>query len=295
MAGGQNKRFKQFTRGLYAAALYVPEGGYQWRDDLVPAPEEQSRADRGPWLVERTPASEPRPAMMSAPLKDESNRGDPGLHRTFARLDSSPDSIRSFAEKHGRVATAHLLQDADGTVYWGSSLREWLRERDTLEALVRIWDHVRNRDTPALEPFITWETKPNRVLLGCAPGLLPGGLVGDIFQTSEIVDQWVVGDVIRPFRFFISQAINERMKGSVSPALLPFTGNDIYMDIYMVPDSLLASLYVLFALEVGGHQRAPINCKYCKREFIPLTKRKEFCSDSCRVRYNEKGGPKNGR
>lgn len=33
-------------------------------------------------------------------------------------------------------------------------------------------------------------------------------------------------------------------------------------------------------------------CLYCKKEFEPITERRKFCKDSCRVMYNRKYGKK---
>ena len=72
-----------------------------------------------------------------------------------------------------------------------------------------------------------------------------------------------------------------RLAGQVNPRVR-LDGQGIYVH----PDSLLASLYTLFALElVGkGQQRAVCARQACGRYFLVQHKRQRYCDDNCRKR-----------
>jgi hypothetical protein len=86
------------------------------------------------------------------------------------------------------------------------------------------------------------------------------------------------GDVVEPARYFISREINERLRGHVDFTLWPFAGGPIRY----VPDSLLAAIYVQFALEVSGRLGTQRECQHCHNPFFPNRRDQRFCSKQCR-------------
>ena len=90
-------------------------------------------------------------------------------------------------------------------------------------------------------------------------------------------------------RFHVHVEVNKRLKG-VSPHVLPYA--PVSHRIALIPNSLRAAAYVIFALELAGETQTAIcrnpKCPKPGRRFTQQTRRQEFCSDYCRKAENER-------
>lgn len=318
--------FGTMTRGQFAGLLRVPEDGYRWDDSLVPSkfgagaerdPEDGQlkvkplpydvATDKGPWLVEAVPMGVTRNVCQYAPL------GVANLHRRFARLSVTQNAILSFANRYGHLGHAVMLDSAT-CVFAGESLEVWRREIVQMGLLLALWDLVKAENRQELSTFVRWQREPRMVSLQLVfgEGRLQREMTRQIWRnfrslrgvpfdwaegsviaaenlgpdSQALLAKWAYGDEIEPVRYYVHRKINERMRGHVSPAVLPFRGGDIFF----FPDCLTSALYVHFALEGSGRPRPQIACKGCGDYFRPLDGHQLYCFPRCRklTHYHKK-------
>jgi hypothetical protein len=117
-------------------------------------------------------------------------------------------------------------------------------------------------------------------------------LLGDSERpmTDPIPENWRVGDVVEPARYYLSRRISERLHGHVNPQIHPFLKGDIML----IPDCLQSAMYVQFAIEISGKDRPPIICKGCGRYFNAVHGTQRYCEKQCRQRkwWTENKSPK---
>lgn len=101
----------------------------------------------------------------------------------------------------------------------------------------------------------------------------------DEWGENALLNSWPEGDVLGPAYGHIAQIVNKRLQGQINPTVLADRRG-----LYFQPDSLLATLYALFALELTGRDRARVLCARpgCGNHFIPERQTRQFCSAACR-------------
>ena len=215
----------------------------------------------------------------------------PGLHRRFASMDTRQPDILRFANRFGRLGHSLVLKSiSDGRFhYWYEELPVWLREIQDLSRLEHIWDLVRRKDAGKLGKLVKWHVKTSsdkrargtRVLWGDSVGGGHWQLIGEEGSLSRpMPEHWRVGDLVDPAYLYLTSQINEKWEGHVTASLLPYRAGDIGL----VPDCLLAAMYVQLAMEVSGKERPAILCAGCGKFFTPLHGRQRYCEQRCRKR-----------
>ena len=106
-----------------------------------------------------------------------------------------------------------------------------------------------------------------------------GARSDEISSGAELLERWEYGDPVEPARYYVHREVNARLRGHVSPAVLPYRKGDIYF----FPDCLRSALYTLFMLELSGRQRPAILCARlgCGRCFEPAHSRQQYCETRC--------------
>ena len=297
MAENNILSFNAIKQGAFAFVYQFPTKGeeYRWDTELCSASSSVGPGEREnlgpPWLISK-PVGIEESVQRYAPFKKRD------LLRRFARLSlaPTPERIKQFANAYGYLGHPVGLYYPDrvgGLLWYGESLRFWQREIEEMSVLVKLWDLVRNEQAGALTRYIHWRTGPRRVWLEWPSGrkdliaseLLPVG--------RELLRHWKDGDLFKPTHYFLCNQINERLRGHVSPSILPFHNGEIYM----FPDCLLSALYVLFAVEVSGQTYAATICEGCGQYFVPEQRSdQKHCSHTCRNRkyYRKKIKSKSG-
>ncbi len=235
----------------------------------------------------------------------EPPRNEPEIHRRFARL-STPRLILRFANRYGLLGSGYtckarltdeplplLLSDAKGWLQ-AEHLAHWEAEIWELAMLVQLWDWVTQQREDRLRIFVRWSESPPRGVLLHWPYIrrppwnrfLPyKGEQDERGASFETVPRsWIHGDVLMPARSIVAYTLNRRLEGHVHPVVYPGRS-----ELYFEPDSLLAALYVSFALEVTGKQRARQMCarEGCGEYFLVKHKRQKYCDENCRKRDHE--------
>jgi hypothetical protein len=317
--------FKGFTHGIFAQAQLVAKDGYYWVPELpkdwVHPKEDPGAPQEGPWLRERAPAFMPREVRAKAPLKRD--KVNAGLHRLFASLEPSEKDVLRFAKKWGQLGRKQGL--VLGSAGYAESLPYWQDEITGMQRLISLWELVRAEDVQALASYVRWQHRPRQVRIDLAlregklhaegarrrservkltcptdgtdlPQLVPPDLPEGISELlacdhkeheygTEFLADWTDGDVIAPARYYLHLEVNRHLEGHVSPVIsTPDAGGKV--EFWFVPDSLLASLYILFALELSDQLLPSRICRAtdCRKVFVPATAKQKYCSGTCRIR-----------
>lgn len=279
------------TTGPFAFLWQVPTSGFHWDSDMEPIgtsnPESRSPAhkhDRAPWLTTSTPMGVGFDARQYSPLTK------PQLFREFARLAPSHnlEQYAAFASKWGHLGydtVLHYPNLSKQPLNVGESRDIWDRETAAASLLLHVHDAVSRRDTTLLSEMIVWNDQavafqvPNtwNDPLGQQPGSWSVIAHRSVQSQRELLGRWKVGDLIEPARYYVHKEVNDKLKGRVSPAVLPFRRGEIAF----FPESLLASLYLLFALELSG-RRQQVECQGCGEYFTPGRANQRYHNDRCR-------------
>lgn len=318
MAKKEKTAFKGIAQAAFARGQYVAKDGYVWVPEL---PEDWMTPDtdpgQGPWLRERLPT------FMPAEFRDPRSRDrqNPGLHRLFASVADNETAIRAFAKKWGQLGRKSGLVLGSGG--YAESLSYWRRELDHMKRLIGLWELVRKKDAEALSPYVRWTDQPRQVSIYLA--LREGQLDPDgaqalanslelvcptdrpqpsplltrwrgvaaivacedeehLYRTDWFAD-WEEGDRLGPARYFLHAEVSKQLAGHVNPVITPPDSKGTAC-LWFVPDTLLASLYVLLALELGGQLLEPQECAAadCRKVFVPASSKQKYCTSMCRVR-----------
>lgn len=299
----------------------VPAGGFQWiqsrifvNDGGTPASSvrhDSRLVDTPQWVLTDGVSIGKRFQMrVYDPLHRHS-----GLFRTFAGLPyDDKEALLTFANEYGRLGIGNWLappenETAAFAVTTGETWNNWIREIDALRRAIEIWDLVCARDKVGLSRFIFWQDEvPGKDGAG---GVAAGwgydshlGLPKDVFAAerrkvafpgwhaqviSPVGDLFSPLDVLVPASFLVQEWVNKHLEGHVSPRLVyNLDRGDRVMQI--VPDSLLAAMWLQFAHSIEGHKSFR-SCKQCGKWFElshkqsdRRTVRREFCTDQCKSR-----------
>ncbi len=283
---------EKLARGAYAFAQLAPVDGYDWVSH-----------DGERWLVDKEPPWLPGQALeFVQPVLGSRHKGDPGLHRDFARLPETEEDIKRFANEHGRLwgTVGHL--DVSGEIRPEAakpreSFSEWRIEIRAMAQLINLWDLAHKGDDEGLREFVEWRRDPTRVHVDGEPfaseGLpmkctppkprrnLAAAKEGEFPIRPKLIKTWEYGDRLNPIRYFVTSKVNQRLEGHLNAAVMPFSGSVDGGEILFFPDTLLGALYLLFALEITNHGFTKI-CPQCDGIFRTTNRRRDYCSDACK-------------
>ena len=292
--------FAEITYGSYAFRWSVAKEGYSLLDESTHKyiGDKIEVVDDGPqWLVRQGDMVRQYPPLSK-----------PTLHREFARLNSEESTIR-FANKYGLLGNCGVILGprGRGAVVLGESVARWRQESQNIGMLLAIWDLVAKKYAGKLGQLIKWPLD-NMVVLEMQVEYdetlrewrvqpwspikdepsKPGGaaysetIASDHIHT-EVLSRWRRGHVIEPAKYHVLREVNKRLKGHVSPqVLLPKSKEDSPSKVYLFPDSLLTSLWLMFLMEIIGRIRVR-QCDFCGNwKEVIRTRNSFYCGNACR-------------
>ena len=321
---GDRQPFQAMTRGPFAALLRVPEDGFGLRDGLVVF---DSKGDggniAGPWLIR----SDSLYVRQYSPLAVSNlHRRFAGTEATAESILAFSNEYGLLG--HGLWLSDSGSNDGEMMV--GESLAFWQKEIEHMARLMALWELVKSGSRRELSHLVEWtppgKSQQVRLYLVDVDGKLRPDLAQfmrqrpdefhDYFRRDEdlagrmrhrgvtvlaheengsdmdLLERWKHGDPIEPARYFVHREVNNRLRGHVSPAVLPFRNGEIFF----FPDCLLSSLYTQFMLELSGRNRPAMLCARpgCGRYFDPAHGRQRYCDKPCQqlayyYRKKEKG------
>jgi len=124
----------------------------------------------------------------------------------------------------------------------------------------------------------------------------------DVLYDAAGRARWEVGDVIGPARFFLMDELNRAVKGHVTTKLMPFALGDLFR-VYVVPDCLLATIYLQLQIVVG-RGIVKFDWKPCEAEgclnYFRRRGNQRYCSSTCQrwgrsrrnIRYRQDHAPR---
>lgn len=265
--------------GIYT----VPIAGFRWHEKAVV----EGQAVVGPWLIADDSKGGKRYGTLGRSPKAAT------LVSQFELLgqDPSQEKIQRFANAYGSILHQPLylglsvgLKLAD----WQSEARAFLRLRQLWTLVVRLDDvglikAERDDAIAALSKVIRWKSAQEVVYDD-------GETEDPIANHSdrELLRQLSKGDVREPARFYVIRAVNRRLSGHVSPVIGYFTrasGRSADL-LHLLPDSLLATIYLRFAAEIAGASSAISQCRHCRKPFFQGRRDQIYCGSQCRALYH---------
>jgi hypothetical protein len=205
------------------------------------------------------------------------------LHRQFAGLIKKDEKeILKFANKYGLLKrySAHDLvfrnQDTGQQFQLGESLLWWKEEIEDLAACLDLWNMVLRSDEK-LKNTVLWHRDGITIRLGNTDVPLVSR------ANITLLDRWSRGDVRGPALYYLSLETDKRLFNTLTMKLLPSQNPEICL----VPDSLLAAIWLVFLWEISGRTRL-VQCASCGDYFDSQDPRARFCSTRCRMRSYRK-------
>ena len=308
---GERQPFRAMTQGPFAALLRVPADGFRWHDGLVVFDSERVEKNiAGPWLIRSD----------SLYIRQYSPLAIPNLHRRFAWIEPTVESILAFANEYGLLGHALWLGDPDSNdqaMLVGESLGFWQKEIERMARLMALWNLVKGGRQRELSHLVQWTPpgKPQQVRLYLVvvgrelrPDLsqwmrqCPGEFRDDVRQNGDRAGRVTYCEVtvLAHEENGSDVELLERWKHGdpVEPARY-FVHREVNNllrghvspavlpfrkgEIFFFPDCLLSSLYTQFMLELSGRNRPAMLCERpgCGRYFEPMHGRQKYCNKPC--------------
>ncbi|WP_374712146.1 hypothetical protein [Symbiobacterium terraclitae] len=255
--------------------FHYAQGRFQWEltvtDEYLVIMPTQRRWN----LIEKLAPYYPE-VFFSKPLEHT------GLFRHFAELSGDPQSILSFAEKHGVLLPSREVTAARGpkteentSGSWPAEpLERWRTEISKMRRAVEVWDLLRSDDIDNLAERFTIQEK--------------GGVltVAHVENPEEVVyftrGEWV-GIEGAAWRY-LEHVINKRLE-AYTHAVLEFDAGKGRMALRVTAKCLLGALWLQFAQGVEGFKEYR-QCGECGTwyELTPDKNRtnKLYCSNACK-------------
>jgi hypothetical protein len=186
----------------------------------------------------------------------------------------------------------------------GETWRDWAAAIVEMRRAVEVWDMTEARDAAGLSRLLRWREGSRRKehvgtwmqlegwVYDSHPDLPEGEPAPHLGRVAQFVppvlDLFRPGDVLTPAAFLVQRWINHHLRGKATPRLVydPKLGRRV---IQIVPDNLLAAMWLQFAQAIAGNKEHRA-CKECGRWFEisseedGRTARRAFCSDPCKSR-----------
>lgn len=253
----------------------VNEAGYQWVNGIM---------DGKPHLVRRLDPG--KGAMEIEPAKE--------AFAEFAKLDSTQDEIKEFADKHGDLFDSYSEPDHvahDGTVSGGASLKRWQSEIGDMRVLFELWENIGNRRFAELRKIIRWlKTKDDHRSVNYlieTPRRRRDQMLAHTRISKGLLSRFA-GDngLLFAARCALMQEINLRLIEHSTVPALSWTP-DYHERLVFKPPHFLAAMWLQFAQALTGEFGIK-RCLACGRfvQIGPGGRRADFktCGAACRKR-----------
>ena len=203
----------------------------------------------------------------------------PHLHRVFSNL-SGENSILNFASTYGFLDYARCVFTRPSSGIEGALIREPLEKLRTeiasMKSMLLRWDFIKSGSDIALNRVVEWRDDGVYFTIGRRSELIAA-------SDTEPYGRWLrQGKPLNePAYHHIYNYVNSRLRGGVSPEVLP----SYRRSLYLMPDSLLTAMWIMFMWELVGETK-PRACAICGNWFNPQRSTRKTCGDRCRKRLS---------
>jgi hypothetical protein len=273
--------------------LTRPGGALAWRHTLRAIRGDgralSARETSPPWLVSGGAESGIRYAIMK----------EPRLLADFDRVAQLPsqDAVLRFANCYGwlerprRLRRTEEAHDDGPEIDLGESYRIWRDELAVWRRTRELWRAALDRNREVLGRQIRWE---NDALYWTPEGddgprwPIADDRIRTAAERRMLFREFGRGDLIGPARWIVLRTVNGKLRDRVGMLVVPFR-----FTLRSFPRTLLGAIYLRFAIELAsGKRERP--CDECRLPFAQGNRRKRFCSDDCRYRFNYRTRPDRG-
>jgi hypothetical protein len=295
--------FEAFELGAFAHVAVVPVGGFTWRDDVRPPDAEGARIawdetpeTKGPWLVRAEGMGRRVPTLQTWRLLVDFDR--------LAR-NPTPERFAGFAGRFGFLETPTMLAPlslrgsgpiSSDTLLEGERLGDLYRAARLWRDLRECWEDMRVLEEADSNPDRTVAAARRR--LSSRIVVTHGGIVRYHHAlktpTEEFVASWtlvapgiVQEDEIRAYlepdlvaragRLYVSYYLNDALRGSVNPIVMPLRGSVVRF----FPETLLGAIHIAAMRELSG-TLTERPCQECGLLFLVGRRHARYCSRPCK-------------
>jgi hypothetical protein len=201
------------------------------------------------------------------------------LFRTFARTDSSPDGVLSFARRYGLLGGAVSMYQNQGLPYVasgrerlaGDAPETWQGQISRMRMAVELFDALAAHNGPALDHY--------HRLIAKVP--LPLIVTPQEKETWSVTPPGSRSAVTQFLRWMVETSLKD-----VSPKLAR-SNQESGLRLIFAPRSLIDAMWLQLAMAITEQKRYP-PCRHCGNPFeiargeTGFRKNREFCSDRCK-------------
>jgi hypothetical protein len=265
----------------------IEEGGYEWK---------RQRKNTDARLVGRG-------GLESRIMLYEPMEAFPGLFLEFAKLKPTRDSIRQFADRYGNLFDTYDIADTvvqNERMVGGSTFQEWKREIEYMDAIVNLWEAVKDHNMTELRKIIKWTDNGVLYSVKTRGGALSSSVLTHKLNSTfkEMLARFgKPGSVLQPARYALRREINKRVAFATTvPRLMWASGArldgqppkpDAHLRIAFVPSNLIAAMWLQFAQAVTGECQLR-RCDECEKHFPVGPGGKRLDADTCSVRCRQR-------
>lgn len=261
----------RFNKGLpIRLENMVAENGYKIIEAREVAQGGDAKYGDGTHQMVTDGLSETVSRVLSVPV--EPLEIDPAIHRNFAWLDLSEESLLGFASQFGLLGGGICVpielpgkKASEQIISAGEPVEVWYNEVKALRKAIDLWDALRSDDVEAQQLFFELEK----------PELPP--------KLSALVS---VGRTSKPTLHVLKYCIHLHIESRVPMDVTVDDDDDSHI-VEHRPLSLWAGLWGMLAMEMSD-QRQYRSCAQCGSWFEVLTDAKRttrlYCSDACRMK-----------
>lgn len=270
-----------------------PEGGFEWQDGALLAPDNQS----GLSDIDRSETRFLVAKPMQTPIHWRYNPllKYPTLYREFADLEPTEEAYVKFANDYGALGVGVLLATT-GLLEAHDPFCRWRSAHAHIRAVADVLTSVQAEDIASLKQWFT-VTKNGARYTRKDPIWESHGWVTIAGELREYLWTWATKAdsdaeiLLRIARGWAQQEINEAIGGDKQPgtnssARVVFDQDRGRMTLRIVPETLIGAMWFQCArvLTLNPTFRA---CNHCGKwfELSPDTRRRQaiYCSDRCKV------------
>jgi hypothetical protein len=269
-----------------------PEGGFEWVNDVVMAPDNQPGIDQ----IDRTETRFLAPKAMPKPKHWQYNplAEYPTLYRDFASLDPSEEAYAAFATAYGALGVGFFTEGARILTEGREPFCRWRAAHASMRRVADVLTAIQSSDAKVLSEWFTLHEGSASFRREDDLTWLQTGVVAMAGQLRDYLWIWAneaesdAEALIRIAKGWAQQQINEAVErdGHQSTARVLFDVDRKEMSLHLVPRTLLGAMWLQCARALTLN---PIfrSCQHCGRwfELSPEKRRKQslYCSSRCKV------------
>jgi hypothetical protein len=247
------------------------------------------------------PASELKGGIMSGTVKQHGVLAQCAQCRDFARVETL-DQLLHFLARFGQRGAASkegvvfsLNKKFAHTLYFDPvdvtkpDVEKWLQEAQLMRACIELYERTTKYRLRELSAFIRWEVGADRDIAVRYESPRLVRVIASSEREPKFTGSLMPGDSLGPALEFISDVVNEHLKGTQRAIVLMMTSDPRVWNLFPFVDvkTLSQALWLQFGQAVQAENRRFYPCARCGVWFEKHPQAphhvSNYCSNLCRV------------